>query len=150
MPIGAVLGSDRVLNVFDDLSTGSTWSWLPGACAAALATLDIFENEPVLENVRALDSVGREMLLPLVDQYEQVGEVRVQGCFMAIEVVTDSKTKNRAPDVQHRLAVETLQRGLLADSSTTSLNIQPSLVMPPDDLRRALALVQDAAASVLA
>ena len=57
MPIGAVLGTERSMD-FDDVSTGSTWSWLPAACAAALETLDVFEREPVLENVRVLEAAG--------------------------------------------------------------------------------------------
>ena len=57
MPIGAVLGTEASMD-FDDVSTGSTWSWLPAACAAALATLDVFEREPVLENVRALEAAA--------------------------------------------------------------------------------------------
>ena len=149
MPIGAVLGSERAMGGFDDLSTGSTWSWLPAACSAALATLDVFEREPILDNVRALDAVGREILMPLVDRYDQVGDVRVQGCFMAIEVVADSVTRDRAPELQRQLALDLLQRGLLVDSSTTSLNIQPSLVMPPDELRSALHLVTASTAEVL-
>ena len=53
-PIGAVLGSERALGGFDDVPTGSTWSWLPWAAAAALATIGVYEREPVLENVREL------------------------------------------------------------------------------------------------
>lgn len=149
MPIGAVLGSERVLGTFDDLSTGSTWSWLPASCAAALATLDIFENEGVLENVKALDAVGREMLQPLVTRHERVGDVRVQGCFMAVELIADASTKERAPELQHQLAEAVLHRGVLVDSSSTSLNIQPSLVMPPEGFRSTLQLVVDAATEVL-
>ena len=119
MPIGAVLGTETVMGSFDDLSTGSTWSWLPAVVRAALATLDIFANEAVLDNVRSLHAVGEELLLPLVDRYDRVGDVRVQGCFMAIELVTDKATKGRAPELQHRLAEAVLQRGVLVDSSTT-------------------------------
>ena len=61
MPIGAVLGTERAMD-FDDVSTGSTWSWLPAACAAALETLDVFEREPVLENVRVLEAAGLQAL----------------------------------------------------------------------------------------
>ena len=138
MPIGAVLGSDRAMGGFDDLSTGSTWSWLPGACAAAIATLDIFETEPILDNVRELGAVGVEVLTPLVERHERVGDVRVIGCFMAIEFVSDAKTIERAPRLQSRVAEELLQVGVLVDSSTTSLNIQPSLVIPPAELRSVL------------
>ncbi len=58
MPIGAVLGSEAVLGEVDDLSTGSTWAWLPGSVAAALATLDAYEREDVLGNVAELEAVA--------------------------------------------------------------------------------------------
>lgn len=149
MPIGAVLGSERVLGSFDDLSTGSTWSWLPASCAAALATLDVFENEPVLENVRQLEQIGREILGPLSDRHDQVGDVRVQGCFMAVEIVTDSHTLNRAPALQRDVVEALLREGVLVDSSTTSINIQPSLVMPPALLRSVLSTVAEVTGRLL-
>lgn len=149
MPIGAVLGSEAVLGTFDDVSTGSTWAWLPAACAVALRSLDVFETEGVLENVRALHDVSVELLTPLVDRYESVGDVRVQGCFVGIELVTDKESQQRAADLQESLASAILQRGVLVDSSTTTLNVQPSLVMDPAALRAALALVIDAVDEVL-
>jgi 4-aminobutyrate aminotransferase len=79
--------------------------------------------------------------------------VRVRGCYQAIEFVRDRETRERHPELQERVAREALARGVLADSSTTSYNIQPSLVMPPEDLRRGLAIVGeavDAAVSELA
>jgi hypothetical protein len=48
------------------------------------------------------------------------------------------------------VAREALARGVLADSSTTSYNIQPSLVMPPDDLRRGLGIVGEAVDAAVA
>lgn len=149
MPIGAVLGSEAVLGTFDDVSTGSTWAWLPAACAVALRTLDVIEQEAVLDNVRALHEVAVEVLVPLVDRYEQVGDVRVQGCFIGIELVTDKVTQGRAPDLQEALAAALLARGVLTDSSTSTLNVQPSLVMDPAALRAALALVCDAVDEVV-
>jgi len=149
MPIGAVLGSDAVLDTFDDVSTGSTWAWLPAACAVALRTLDVFEKEPVLDNVRTLHDVAVEVLTPLVQRYEQVGDVRVQGCFIGIELVADKASQARAADLQAALADAILRRGVLTDSSTSTLNVQPSLVMDPEALRAALALVCDAVDEVL-
>ena len=78
MPIGALLGTDAAMD-FDDVSTGSTWSWLPAACAAALATLDVFEAEPVLENVMALEVAGLEGLAALRERHEAIGDVRAVG-----------------------------------------------------------------------
>jgi 4-aminobutyrate aminotransferase-like enzyme len=136
MPIGAVLGTEAAMD-FDDVSTGSTWSWFPAACAAALETLAIFREEPVLENVRALEAVGREELDVLAARFGSVGDGRSVGCFQALELVRDRATKERDPDLQERLAWGLAERGILADSSTTSLNLQPSLVLEPERLRDA-------------
>lgn len=149
MPIGAVLGTEAVLGTFDDVSTGSTWAWLPASCAVALRTIEIFEREGVLDNVRALHDVSAEVLGPLVDRHEQVGDVRVQGCFVGIELVADKTSRGRSPELQDAVAAAILARGVLVDSSTTSINVQPSLVMDPDALRAALALVCDAVDEVL-
>jgi len=150
MPIGAVLGSDRAMGGYDDVPTGSTWSWLPASCAAALATIEAFEREPVLENVRELERVGAERLARIRDRHELVGDVRAVGCFQAIEFVADRATKERALELQHAVAAEACRRGVIADSSTTSLNLQPSLVMPPAALERAFDIVEEAIDAAIA
>ena len=150
MPIGAVLGTERAMASFDDVSTGSTWSWLPAACAAALATIDLFERELILDNVRALDAAARDALRPLLDRYEAVGDVRVVGCFIAIEFVKDRTTKERHSELMHRVAEGCIRRGLLGDASTTSFNLQPSLVMPVELMVRAGEIVDEAIAEAVA
>jgi 4-aminobutyrate aminotransferase-like enzyme len=142
LPIGAVLGTEAAMG-FDDVSTGSTWSWFPASCAAALETLAIFREEPVLENVRALEAVGRTALDDLAGRFDVLGEGRAVGCFQAIELVTDRATKERARDLQHGLAHGLAERGVLADASTTSLNLQPSLLLDPELLRWAYGEVGD-------
>jgi len=149
MPIGALLGSERALGTFDDVPTGSTWAWLPGGCAAALATLDLYESEPVLENVAALGTVGAARLAELRERFERIGDVRAIGCFQAIEFVRDRQSAELDSRLQNAVAAEMLRRGVLADSSTTSINIQPSLVMPAATLERVYALVAESIQAAL-
>jgi len=141
MPIGALLGTEAALGSFDDVPTGSTWAWLPGSCAAALATLDLFAAEPVLENVRELERVAAARLGELRERFGRIGDVRAEGCFQAIEFVRDRETRELDLELQEAVAAEMLRRGVIADSSTTSLNIQPSLVMPAAQLDRVYAIV---------
>jgi 4-aminobutyrate aminotransferase-like enzyme len=148
MPIGAVLGTERAMG-FDDVSTGSTWSWLPAACVAALETLRVFREEPILEHVRTLEAAARSGLEPLAEKYPCIGDIRVTGCFIAIEFVTDRVTKERDLDLMERVARACIRRGLLTDASTTSLNLQPSLVTPIDVLERGIAIVDDAIAEAV-
>ena len=149
MPIGAVLGTERAMG-FDDVSTGSTWSWFPASCVAALETLAVFREEPVLENVRALEEAGREELEKLAGRIEAIGDVRSVGCFQAIELVKDRETKERDGELQERLAWGIAARGILADSSTTSLNLQPSLVLEVDRLREAYRVIGDVLTELVA
>jgi 4-aminobutyrate aminotransferase-like enzyme len=69
---------------------------------------------------------------------------------MAVEFVADRETKQRAPELQEAVAEECLRRGLLADSSTATYNLQPSLVMPVAALDRAVAILEEAIEAVLA
>ncbi len=149
MPIGAVLGSERVLGAVGDLSTGSTWSWLPGSVAAALATLDAYEREDVLGNVAALERVATRRLGELAERHGRIGDARAVGCFLALELVRDPETRERDPETQDAVAGAMLRRGILADSSTASLNLQPSLTMPPEALDAALGIVAECVDEVL-
>ena len=149
MPIGALLASERVLGEIDDVPTGSTWAWLPGSCAAAIATLDVFATEPVLENVATLEAVASKRLAELQDRHEVIGDARAVGCLQAIEFVKDRETANLDPDLMNGVGAEMIRRGLLSDPSSTSLNIQPSLVMPPAVLESAYDIVGASIESVL-
>ena len=150
MPIGALLGAERVLGKVDDLSTGSTWAWLPGAVAGALATLDAYEREDVLGNVADLERLAANRLGALAERHPRIGEVRTIGCFQAIEFVRDRETRERDTVLQDAVAAEALRHGVIADSSTTSFNLQPSLLMPAQALDVALGIVADAVETVLA
>jgi 4-aminobutyrate aminotransferase-like enzyme len=150
MPIGAVLSTERVLGRIDDVPTGSTWAWLPAACAAALVTIDALRAPGVLEHVRAIEVAARTAFGALADRYPVIGDVRVKGAFIAVEFVADRGSKRRVPRFQDAVARACLARGLIADSSTTSYNIQPSLVTPIDVVLGCAGILADAIEEVLA
>ena len=97
----------------------------------------------MLENVLALEAVGARTLERLWERHSSIGDGRSIGCFQAIELVTDRVTKERDPIGQRELAERLAARGILADSSTTSLNIQPSLVLPTETLEMAYGVIDE-------
>jgi adenosylmethionine-8-amino-7-oxononanoate aminotransferase len=95
-PLGGVMVSDRIAEPFlDDPNTflhGQTFGAHPVACAVANANLDILEREDLCGNVLANESRFTELLDGLRD-IPLVGDVRGEGYFRAIELVSDQGTK---------------------------------------------------------
>ena len=95
-PMGAVIASDAVFEPFADGKTsflhGITFGGHPIAAAVAMANIDVFEQEGILENVRENEGALRAMLDSLRD-IEIVGDVRGAGYFHALELVPDRDTK---------------------------------------------------------
>lgn len=102
VPLGGVVISDAIAQTFRDrvYPGGLTYSGHPLACAAAVASIQIFEDEDVLGHVRMLgeEVIGPE-LAKIADKHPSVGEVRGLGVFWGLELVTDRDT--RAPLVPY-------------------------------------------------
>ncbi len=112
-PMGAVIASDRVAEPFMDglnsFTHGFTFAGHPICAAVAMANLDAFENEGVIEHVRENEQKLRDTLESLRD-LPIVGDVRGAGFFQAIELVKDKETKESFDDAE----AETLLRGFLS------------------------------------
>jgi adenosylmethionine-8-amino-7-oxononanoate aminotransferase len=100
-PLGAMIATDRLMEPFlrdgNAFLHGYTFGGHPVSTAVALANLDAFENEKVLENVRANEDAFRTTLERLHD-LPIVGDVRGEGYFYGIELVKDKATKETFSD----------------------------------------------------
>lgn len=95
VPLGAVVVSEPIAQFFEDhmLWAGLTYSGHPLACAAGLATLQVYEEEGLIENAAAMGKVLGQRLEDLKARHPSVGDVRYIGLFSVIEVVKDKATK---------------------------------------------------------
>jgi 4-aminobutyrate aminotransferase-like enzyme len=141
LPIAAVLGTETVMGTFSDVETGSTWSWLPAACAGALAGIELFERQRVLDNVLRLDAIAREVLAPLPDRFDVVGDVRIKGTYIAVEFVKDKLTKERYPELQEAVELACVRRGLVVITHNAALRVLPSLTMKADLFRKGMDII---------
>lgn len=112
-PIGATIVSDRIYEPFRhgqaSFSHGYTFGGHPVSAAVALANLDIFAEERLIENVKTNSPVFRSTLEQLLD-LPIVGDVRGDGYFFGIELVKDKTTKETFDDDES----ERLLRGFLS------------------------------------
>ncbi len=95
VPLGGVVISEDIARTFDDrpFPGGLTYSGHPLACASAVASIRIFEEEGILDHVRALEPVIGERLAKIEAAHPSVGEVRGLGVFWAVELVKDKDTR---------------------------------------------------------
>lgn len=122
LPLAATLTTDRVyegfLGEFASARTffhGHTFTGNPLACAAALASLRLFETERVLERVRRTAEVLRPKLAAIAE-LEHVGDVRQRGLMVGIELVRDRRTRepyDYAERIGHRVCLALRKRSIL-------------------------------------
>ena len=124
--------------------SSSSYGGNPLAATAALASLRILQAENVLQNVR---EVGAAMLAELrtwPDQLRWVGDVRGEGLFLAVELVSDRKTKEPlAKKICDEIFQDGVRRGLLAMSYTHAIRLQPALTIDRATALTGLALLRE-------
>jgi adenosylmethionine-8-amino-7-oxononanoate aminotransferase len=154
--MGAVIASDRVFEPFsagkNAFLHGITFGGHPISAAVALANLDVFENEGLLENVRANEGAFEAMLDSLRD-IPIVGDVRGTGYFWAIELVRDARTKQTFSEdecewlLSDLLSAEIFRGGLICradDRGDPVLQLAPPLIAGPEQFEEIRAVLRPA------
>ena len=115
-------------------------------CAAALATLEVIENEGLLEKSRAQGATALQRLRQLKDSHAVVADVRGIGMLFGVELARDGRP---ASEVAERAMYASLARGLsFKVGQGNVLTLSPPLTIAPDELDRALDILDAALAEV--
>ncbi|MCE5234315.1 MAG: adenosylmethionine--8-amino-7-oxononanoate transaminase [Mizugakiibacter sp.] len=143
MPLSAVLTTQRVYDAFyAEYSSGKaflhshSYTGNPLACAAALATLEIFRTDPVLERNRTLAAHLAAKLAPLADR-PHVAEVRQTGMIAAVELVQDKATRTPWPAHERRglrVYLHGLDHGALLRPLGNVVYFMPPYVITEDEI----------------
>ena len=146
LPLAATLATERIyegfLGEFEELRTffhGHTYTGNPLACAAALATLDVFEEERTLERLAPKIALLRELLRP-VAALPGVREVRQCGFMVGIELSDFPLTARMG----HRVTMEARARGAIVRPLGDVVVLMPPLAISLEELRRLVSIAGDA------
>jgi adenosylmethionine-8-amino-7-oxononanoate aminotransferase len=153
-PMGAVIASDRLAEPFlrgtNSFVHGFTFGGHPVCAAVAMANLDAFERDGVLDHVRAREPEFRAMLESLRD-IPIVGDVRGAGYFHAIELVKNRETKESFSDEDSEtllrgfLSGELYRRGLICradDRGDPVIQLSPPLIAGPEQFEEISAILR--------
>jgi adenosylmethionine-8-amino-7-oxononanoate aminotransferase len=151
MPLAATLASERVYEGFlgeqEELKTffhGHTYTGNPLGCAAALATLDVFEEEHTIETLQDRIALLGQLLADLVEPLPDVGEVRRVGFMCGIELDGYDPSLRMG----HQVTLEARRRGAIVRPLGDVVVLMPPLSIAPEVLEELVEVVADSIAAV--
>jgi 4-aminobutyrate aminotransferase/(S)-3-amino-2-methylpropionate transaminase len=153
LPLSGVVGKAEIMDSLWDNAVGGTYVGNPVALAAAVAVLDVFEEDGLVERAQRIGEIARARMLAWQDRFEAIGDVRGVGAMLAVEYVEDRVSKEPAPAIASRVAEEAALRGLLVLKAGVHSNcnrVLCPLVITDAELEEGLAAWEEALEAVLA
>jgi 4-aminobutyrate aminotransferase-like enzyme len=150
LPLSGVLGKAAIMDAPVDGGVGGTYVGNPVAQAAAVAVLDVIEDEGLVERAAAIGEVMRARLEGWAGRWPQVGDVRGLGAMLALELVDADKAP--ATELASRVVEEALGRGLLllkAGVHGNCIRVLAPLVISDAELDEALQVWESALEAAL-
>ncbi len=152
LPLSAVLGRAEIMDAPGDSAIGGTYVGNPVAQAAALAVLDVIEEEGLVERSAQIGETIRTRMLAWQDRFEQIGDVRGLGAMLAIELVRDRGSKEPAAELATAVVEAAARNGLLLLKSgiySNCIRVLVPLTIAEGELDEALAAWEQALESTL-
>lgn len=112
-PISAVVGRAEVMDAAAPGGLGGTYAGSPIACAAALAVMEVFEKENLLQRSRDVGQRLTNSLQAMAKRHTCIGDVRGMGAMVAIELFKNQDIKQPDADLAKRISAEAATRGLI-------------------------------------
>ncbi|MGC9964763.1 MAG: 4-aminobutyrate--2-oxoglutarate transaminase [Syntrophobacteraceae bacterium] len=151
MPLSAVVGRSEMMNSAQVGGLGGTYGGNPICCQAALAVLEVFEEENLLQRSEKLGVKIRARFEDFKKRFELVGDVRGLGPMAGIELVRDRETKEPANTEAKALVKFCCEKGLVILSCGNYGNVIRTLmplVITDEQLERGLAIMEEGLASL--
>ncbi|MDR6999014.1 4-aminobutyrate--2-oxoglutarate transaminase [Neobacillus niacini] len=129
VPISGVIGRKEMMDAADPGELGGTYSGSPLGCKAALAVLEIIEEECLNQRGEEVGKIVMDKFKDLSKKFDCIGDIRGLGAMCAMEIVKDRQTKEPAKDLTNQIIKEANKRGLLIFSAGIYSNVI-RLLMP--------------------
>jgi len=151
-PLGAVAMRSQIAGHFDHqvFQSGLTYNAHPISLAAAVANIQVMQQERLVERAAAMGAMFRRMLTDLGEQHPSVGEVRSIGLFGAIELVRDRKTReplapyNASSPEMAALRQFTLDHGVYLYTHWHTILLLPPLIITEEQLQEGFDVMDEA------
>ncbi|HEX5350903.1 MAG TPA: aminotransferase class III-fold pyridoxal phosphate-dependent enzyme [Trichococcus sp.] len=151
VPLGGVIVSEWISEYFTEnqLQCGLTYSGHTLACAAGLATLEVYEEENIAANVEKIGAVLKDYLEQMKAKHPCVGDVRTYGLFCGVELVLDKETReplvpfNTPNRIMPAIYKELKDRGFSTFGRETTISVCPPLTITEAELAEVLPILDE-------
>jgi taurine--2-oxoglutarate transaminase len=155
LPFGCLMVSNKIASKYDDavLPLGLTYSAHPVACAAALETLKIYEDDSLIENAAAMGKYLDTQIEGLKSKHPSIGDWRAQGLLGCLELVKNKETKesiapfNAKPaemEVMNKVAAKIRELGMYTFVRWSYIFIAPPLCVTKEQIDEGLYIISQA------
>jgi 4-aminobutyrate aminotransferase-like enzyme len=143
-PVTAMCVSDKFKESIEQISASSSYGGNPMACAAALASIEVIQEEQLCERSAHLGEIALKRMGEMKDRHSIIGDVRGKGCLLAMELVKDKKTKEPFEDAGKKVYQRAFSKGLAWVPAGHILRLSPPLIMEDDMLLKGLDIIEEA------
>ena len=142
MPIGGIIARKELMS-WGPGTHGSTYGGNPVAASSALATLEVIEQENVLQQAHDTGEYIMDALVEMQDRHPSIGDLRGRGLMIGVEFVKDRATKKRAIELRNEIIQQAFKRGLLLiPCGTNAIRMTPPLNIPRPLVEEGLAIFE--------
>ncbi|MGI8314680.1 4-aminobutyrate--2-oxoglutarate transaminase [Halobacillus mangrovi] len=151
MPISGVIGRKEIMDAAGAGELGGTYSGNPVACQAAIAAIDIIDNENLNERAVEIGETVKATFTKMAEKVDCIGDVRGLGAMVAIEIVEDQKSKKPAKEMAGEMVAKAQNSGLLVLGAGVYGNVirfLMPLVITDEELEEGLTILKETISAV--
>lgn len=147
-PVTAMVIKEEYAEALEKISASSSYGGNPMACAAALASIEVIEEENLLENVKVVGAAIMKRLEKMKEEHSIIGDVKGKGFLLGIELVKDKQTKEPFDEAGKLVYQKAFRKGLAWIPAGHILRMSPPLIMDEKYAMLGLDMIEDAIAEV--
>lgn len=147
-PVTAMVAREDIKESFELISASTSYGGNPMACAAALASIQVIEEEGLLENARRLETFFLNRMRKMQEEHPIIGHVRAKGCLLGIELVKDRSTKEPFDDAGKRVYISAFKKGIAWIPAGHILRLSPPIIMDEEVAAKGMDIIDEAIGEV--
>ena len=143
-PVTCVAVREPYKESFESISASSSYGGNPMACAAALACIEVIEQDNLLARSAHLGEIALKRMEKMKAEHAIVGDIRAKGCLMGIELVKDRASAEPFDEAGKMVYQKAFRKGLAWIPAGHILRMSPPIVMDDDALMKGLDMIDEA------